>query len=184
MRAPRSWSSAARSPRPQIRTLRRARSRRRSRRRQSTGPRPIRRAKEIRPVSWLTRVRNSIPFIAKRETPDNLWHKCRSCDSMIFTKEWEENEFVCPRCDHHDRIGPKRRFDSILDGGYTLLAQPQVLEDPLKFRDSKRYTDRLKAARQQTGETDALLNARGTVEGRRAIVGVQDFAFMGGSMGL
>jgi acetyl-CoA carboxylase carboxyl transferase subunit beta len=135
-------------------------------------------------VSWLTRVRNSIPFLPKRETPDNLWHKCRSCDSMIFTKEWEENEFVCPRCDHHDRIGPKRRLDGILDPGYTLLPQPQVAEDPLKFRDSKRYTDRLKAARQQTGESDALLNARGSVEGRRAIVGVQDFAFMGGSMGL
>jgi acetyl-CoA carboxylase carboxyl transferase subunit beta len=135
-------------------------------------------------MSWLNRVRQKIPFLPKRETPDNLWHKCRSCDAMVFTKEWEENLFVCPRCDHHGRIGPRERFQQIFDPGYSLLPPPAVREDPLKFRDSKRYADRIKAARQQTGEPDALINARGTIEGRRAIVGVQDFAFMGGSMGL
>jgi acetyl-CoA carboxylase carboxyl transferase subunit beta len=135
-------------------------------------------------MSWLTRVRQSIPFLPKRETPDNLWHKCHSCDAMIFTKEWEENDFVCPRCDHHDRIGPRQRFERLLDPGYTILPTPQVREDPLKFRDSKRYSDRIKAARIATGEPDALLNARGTLEGRKVIAGVQDFAFMGGSMGM
>jgi acetyl-CoA carboxylase carboxyl transferase subunit beta len=135
-------------------------------------------------MSWLNRVRNSIPFLPKRETTENLWHKCRHCEAMIFTKEWEDNLFVCPRCDHHDRIGPRPRFEQILDPGYTILPPPQVREDPLKFRDSKKYADRIKAARQQTGEPDALLNARGTIEGARAVVGVQDFAFMGGSMGL
>jgi acetyl-CoA carboxylase carboxyl transferase subunit beta len=135
-------------------------------------------------MSWLNRVRNSIPFLPKRETPDNLWHKCRTCGAMIFTREWEENQFVCPRCEHHDRIGPRARFTLVLDPGYTILPPPQVREDPLRFRDSKRYTDRLKAARTQTGETDALMNARGTIEGRKAVVGVQDFAFMGGSMGM
>jgi acetyl-CoA carboxylase carboxyl transferase subunit beta len=135
-------------------------------------------------MSWLNRVRNSIPFLPKRETTENLWHKCRHCEAMIFTKEWEDNLFVCPRCDHHDRIGPRPRFEQILDPGYTILPPPQVREDPLKFRDSKKYADRIKAARQQTGEPDALLNARGTIEGGRAVVGVQDFAFMGGSMGL
>jgi acetyl-CoA carboxylase carboxyl transferase subunit beta len=135
-------------------------------------------------MNWITRVRQKIPFLPKREGPDNLWHKCRNCDAMIFTKEWEENLFVCPRCDHHDRIGPKRRFEQILDPGYTVLPTPGVREDPLKFRDSKRYTDRLKSARQQTGEPDAMVNARGTIEGHRTILGVQDFAFMGGSMGL
>jgi len=135
-------------------------------------------------MSWLNRVRQSIPFLPKRETPENLWHKCRHCNSMIFTKEYEENDWVCPRCDHHGRIGPKARFDRLFDPGYTLLPQPQVREDPLKFRDSKRYTERLKAARTETEESDALVNARGTVEGRRAVVAVQDFAFMGGSMGL
>ncbi len=135
-------------------------------------------------MSWLNRVRQKIPFLPKRETPDNLWHKCRSCDAMIFTKEWEENLFVCPRCDHHGRIGPRQRFEQIFDPGFSLLTPPVVREDPLKFRDSKRYIDRLKAARQETGETDALINARGSIEGERAVVGVQDFAFMGGSMGL
>jgi acetyl-CoA carboxylase carboxyl transferase subunit beta len=135
-------------------------------------------------MSWLNRVRNSIPFLPKRETPENLWHKCRTCGAMIFTREWEENAFVCPRCDHHDRIGPRARFTLLLDPGYTILPPPQVREDPLKFRDSKRYTDRLKAARAATGETDALMNARGAIDGLKAVVGVQDFAFMGGSMGM
>jgi acetyl-CoA carboxylase carboxyl transferase subunit beta len=135
-------------------------------------------------MTWLNRVRNSIPFLPKRETPDNLWHKCRQCSAMVFTKEWEDNDSVCPRCEHHGRIGPKARFDRIFDPGYTVLPSPQVREDPLKFRDSKRYSDRIRAARQQTGETDALMNARGTIDGQPAVVGVQDFAFMGGSMGL
>ena len=135
-------------------------------------------------MSWLNRVRNSIPFLPKRESPDNLWHKCRACNAMVFTKEWEENDFVCPRCEHHGRMGARARIERLLDPGFTLLPQPHVREDPLKFRDSKRYADRLKAARTQTGETDALMNARGTIEGRAAVVGVQDFAFMGGSMGL
>jgi acetyl-CoA carboxylase carboxyl transferase subunit beta len=136
-------------------------------------------------MSWLNRVRQSIPFIARRETPDNLWHKCPGCGQMVFVKEYEENQSVCPKCDHHGRIGPDARFDVLFDGGlYTLLPQPQVREDPLKFRDSKRYSDRLKAARAATGEQDALLNARGSIEGKQAVVGVQDFAFMGGSMGL
>ena len=135
-------------------------------------------------MSWLNRVRQSIPFLPKRETPDNLWHKCRQCNSMVFTKEWEENDSVCPRCDHHGRIGPRARFERLLDPGYSVMPPPTVREDPLKFRDSKRYTDRLKSARQQTGQSDALINARGTIGGNRAVVGVQDFAFMGGSMGL
>jgi acetyl-CoA carboxylase carboxyl transferase subunit beta len=135
-------------------------------------------------MSWLNRVRNSIPFLPKRETAENLWRKCRQCNAMVFTREWEENDFVCPRCDHHGRIGAKARLERVLDPGFTLLPPPQVREDPLKFRDSKRYIDRLKAARAQTGEADALVNARGAIEGRRAVVGVQDFAFMGGSMGL
>jgi acetyl-CoA carboxylase carboxyl transferase subunit beta len=135
-------------------------------------------------MSWLNRVRQKIPFLPKRETPDNLWHKCGSCDAMIFTKEWEENLFVCPRCEHHDRIGPRARFEQIFDAGYAMLPPPSVREDPLRFRDSKRYTDRIKAARHNTGQADALINARGTIDNERAVVGVQDFAFMGGSMGL
>ena len=136
-------------------------------------------------MSWLNRVRNAIPFIAKRETADNLWHKCSGCNQMVFTKEWEDNLSVCPKCDHHGRIGPKDRFAQILDAGsVSVLPTPTVKEDPLKFRDSKKYTDRIKAARASTGETDALINARGTIEGMGVVMGVQDFAYMGGSMGM
>ncbi|MBO9668882.1 MAG: acetyl-CoA carboxylase carboxyltransferase subunit beta [Sphingobium sp.] len=136
-------------------------------------------------MSWLTRVRNALPFMAKKtDGPDNLWHKCPACGQMVFMKEWEENLSVCPRCDYHGRIGPKARFTQLLDAGSCkLIASPQVKEDPLKFRDSKRYTDRLKTARAATGEPDAMVNAQGKIEGHKVVVGVQDFAFMGGSMG-
>ena len=136
-------------------------------------------------MSWLNSVRNVIPFVVKKETPDNLWHKCKGCGQMVFTKELEDNLNVCPKCDHHDRIGPKVRFCHLLDeGSCSELPAPKVPEDPLKFRDSKRYADRLKAARVNAAETDALVNARGTILGHKVVVGVQDFAFMGGSMGL
>ncbi|HEU5286531.1 MAG TPA: acetyl-CoA carboxylase, carboxyltransferase subunit beta [Sphingomicrobium sp.] len=136
-------------------------------------------------MSWLSRVRKGIPFLPKRQTTDNLWHKCGKCGTMVFLKEWEDNLRVCPRCDHHDRVGPKARFDQLFDAArYELLPAPEVREDPLRFKDSKRYTERLKAARAATDERDALLNARGTVDDHPAVVGVQDFAFMGGSMGI
>jgi acetyl-CoA carboxylase carboxyl transferase subunit beta len=136
-------------------------------------------------MSWLSRVKKGIPFLPKRQSTDNLWHKCVKCGTMVFLKEWEDNLRVCPRCDHHDRIGPKARFEQLFDAAkYELLPSPEVREDPLRFKDSKRYTDRLKTARAATEERDALLNARGTVDGNPVIVGVQDFAFMGGSMGI
>ena len=136
-------------------------------------------------MSWLSRVRSGIPFLPKRQSADNLWHKCKKCGTMVFVKEWEDNYSVCPRCDFHDRIGPKQRFEQLFDSGkYELLPAPEVREDPLKFKDSKRYTDRLKAARSATDERDALLNARGKLDGRTVVIGVQDFAFMGGSMGI
>jgi acetyl-CoA carboxylase carboxyl transferase subunit beta len=136
-------------------------------------------------MSWLSRVRSGIPFLPKRQTAENLWHKCKKCGTMVFTKEWEDNLNVCPRCDHHDRIGWKVRFDQVFDDSeYDVLPSPEVREDPLRFRDSKRYTDRIKAARTTTNVKDALINARGKVEGYSAVIGVQDFAFMGGSMGI
>ena len=136
-------------------------------------------------MSWLTRLRPKLSFLEKRDTPDNLWHKCKGCGQMIFTKELEENLYVCPKCDHHDRIGPKIRFEQLFDeGSCSELPAPKVPEDPLKFRDQKRYVDRLKAARTDSSEQDALINARGSIDGHRVVVGVQDFGFMGGSMGL
>ena len=136
-------------------------------------------------MSWLTRVRNAISLVIpnKAESPDNLWHKCKGCGQMVFVKELQENQSVCPICDHHERIGARARFDQLFDPGYTLLANPKVAEDPLKFRDSKKYVDRLKAARAANVGNDALTNALGKIGGHKAVLGVQDFAFMGGSMG-
>ena len=135
-------------------------------------------------MSWLSRVRSGIPFLPKRQSAENLWHKCSKCGTMVFAKEWEENYSVCPRCNFHDRIGPAKRFEQLFDAAkYELLPAPEVREDPLRFKDTKRYTERLKAARAANGERDALVNARGKIDGHKAIVGVQDFAFMGGSMG-
>ena len=135
-------------------------------------------------MSWITRVRNALPFAPKRETPDNLWVKCTNCSEMLFTKEYEANLYVCPRCEHHGRIGADTRLTQIFDPGYELLPAPEVREDPLKFRDTKKYVDRLKAARAANAHPDAFTAALGTIEGVRAVVGVQDFLFMGGSMGM
>ncbi|MGV3556417.1 MAG: acetyl-CoA carboxylase, carboxyltransferase subunit beta [Croceibacterium sp.] len=135
-------------------------------------------------MSWITRVRNALPFAPKRETPDNLWVKCPGCSEMLFTKEYEANLYVCPRCEHHGRIGADTRLAQVLDPGYELLPAPEVREDPLKFRDTKKYVDRLKAARAANAHPDAFTAALGTIEGVRAVVGVQDFLFMGGSMGM
>ncbi len=135
-------------------------------------------------MSWLNRVRNSLSFAQKRDTPDNLWIKCPSCHEMLFTKEYEVNLSVCPHCEHHGRIGADARLGQLMDPGFTLLEAPKVKEDPLKFRDNKKYTDRLKAARAANPRPDALTNAVGTINGHKAVVGVQDFAFMGGSMGM
>jgi len=139
-------------------------------------------------MSWIDRVRKALPFQDKRDTPDNLWTSCPSCKEMLFTKEYEENLSVCPRCDHHGRIGADARFAQLLDEGFEVLETPRVKEDPLKFRDQKKYPDRLKAARLAvTGHgphPDALTNALGAIEGHKCVLGVQDFGFMGGSMGM
>ena len=134
-------------------------------------------------MSWLTRVRNAIPFLPKRETPDNLWHKCPQCDAMVFTKEYEDNLYVCPRCDHHGRIGPKLRFALLLDPGYTSCRRPRCGGPAPVPRFQALYgPDQGRPCR--TGEPDALINARGAIEGHKVVLGVQDFAFMGGSMGM
>ena len=124
-------------------------------------------------MSWLSRVRNSLPFVAKRDTPDNLWIKCPSCQEMLFVKEYEDNLNVCPRCNHHGRINADKRLALLLDPGFELLPQPTVKEDPLKFKDDKRYTDRLKSAKAKTGRdanqshTDSRRRCPGTTNTHR-----------------
>ena len=104
---------------------------------------------------------------------------------MVFRKEFVENLSVCPRCDHHERIGPDERFAQVFDEArFNRLPSPPAPEDPLKFRDQKRYTDRIKAARAATHEAEAFALAQGRIGGTEAVVGVQNFAFMGGSMGV
>jgi acetyl-CoA carboxylase carboxyl transferase subunit beta len=103
---------------------------------------------------------------------------------MLFAREFEANLSVCPKCEHHGRIGADARLAQLLDEGFELLPEPEVREDPLKFRDSKKYTDRLKQARAANPHQDAFQVGVGAIEGRPAVVGVQDFMFMAGSMGM
>lgn len=136
-------------------------------------------------MSWLSNVRSRLSFATKRETPENLWHKCKKCEAMVFLKEYQDNMSICPKCDHHGRLRPMERYRQIMDeNSWKIIPWTPVAEDPLKFKDQKRYADRIKAARTATGEQDALINVQGTIKGHKTVVGVQDFAFMGGSMGL
>jgi acetyl-CoA carboxylase carboxyl transferase subunit beta len=135
-------------------------------------------------MNWFNRVRNSLAFLPKRATEKDLWVKCPGCQQMVFAQEYAENLQVCPRCEHHGRIGADERLRQLLDEGYDVLPQPEVREDPLKFRDTKKYTDRLKQARAKNPHRDAFTVGSGTIEERPAVVGVQDFGFMGGSMGM
>ena len=121
----------------------------------------------------------------KPETPDNLWAKCPSCGTMIFHRDLLQAQNVCHACDHHMKIAPKERFGTLFDAGaYTEIKLPEAPADPLKFRDEKRYIDRLKDARTKTGQADAMQAAKGAIEGQSAVICIQNFAFMGGSLGV
>ncbi|HJS85083.1 MAG TPA: acetyl-CoA carboxylase, carboxyltransferase subunit beta [Acetobacteraceae bacterium] len=137
-------------------------------------------------MSWLTEyVRPKIRTLFTRtEVPDNLWHQCASCQQMIFSRELEANLKVCPHCGFHMRATAAERLAWTFDpGAYTRIELPKVPADPLRFRDSKRYSDRLREAREKTQMEDALLVAHGTIEGSAAVVAAMDFGFLGGSMG-
>lgn len=138
-------------------------------------------------MNWLTDyVRPKInSLFSRREMPENLWKKCPSCGTMIFHRELRDALQVCPSCDHHMPITPRARLEALFDAGAWVevpLADP--LADPLKFRDQKRYTDRIKEARATTGEHEAMLVGRGMIGGLQAVAACQNFAFMAGSMGM
>jgi acetyl-CoA carboxylase carboxyl transferase subunit beta len=138
-------------------------------------------------VNWINSVvRPKISGLwQKREMPENLWVKCPETGQMVFHKDLEANQFVIPGSGYHMRMGAEARLKSFFDGGkYEVVAAPDVPTDPLKFRDEKRYTDRIKEAKAKTGMQDALLTGLGAVEGLSVIAAVQDFAFMGGSLGM
>ena len=138
-------------------------------------------------MNWISNyVRPRINSIfSRRETPDNLWMKCKECGTMLFHREVSDNLNVCTSCGHHMAITPRDRFISLFDGGiFTEIDVPTPIDDPLTFRDQKKYPDRMKAAQKSTGEKDAMLVAAGEI-GRTPIVAAgQDFSFMGGSMGM
>ena len=139
-------------------------------------------------MSWLEKI--GLPRINKvsdsnaRRVPEGLWVKCPSCETVLYNEDLAANLHVCPKCDHHMRIGARARINSLLDreGRVELGADTRSL-DPLKFRDSRKYPERLQEAIKATGETDALISMRGTIQGLSCVVSAFEFQFMGGSMG-
>ncbi|PCD00285.1 acetyl-CoA carboxylase, carboxyltransferase subunit beta [Halopseudomonas pelagia] len=137
--------------------------------------------------NWL--VDKLIPSIVRSEAqkssvPEGLWRKCPSCDAVLYRPELEKNLDICPKCSHHLRINARRRLDIFLDPeGRTEIAAELEPVDRLKFRDSKKYKDRLTAAQKDTGEKDALVVMQGTLKGNPIVASAFEFNFMGGSMG-
>lgn len=136
-------------------------------------------------MSWLTKhVRPKLRSLLQRDVPDNLWTNCESCSQMLLNKDLERKKKVCPHCGHHMRATARERMEWTFDNGqFTTIELPATATDPLHFRDSKRYTDRLKTAKAKSSLEDSLLVAHGKIEGRDAVVAVMAFEFMAGTMG-
>ncbi len=138
-------------------------------------------------MNWISNyVRPKINAIfSKKDTPENLWTKCPGCGMMLFHREVKDDLNVCSGCGYHMQISPQDRLISLFDGGiYSLIESDDVLEDPLQFKDTKKYTDRIKEAQKSTGEKDAMIVAMGDIGRLKVTVAVQNFTFMGGSMGM
>src|SRR6516164_8589755 len=137
-------------------------------------------------MNWISNVvRPKIRSILRREVPENLWIKCPETGQLVFYKDVEANQFVIPGSNYHMRMSATARLKSMFDNQTWFdVAVPEVPLDPLKFRDERRYLDRLRDARSKTGLDDAVRLAVGTLEGLAVVVGVQDFEFMGGSLGM
>jgi len=138
-------------------------------------------------MNWLTNfVRPKIrALVQKRDVPENLWHKCPNCEEMIFHRDLESNLHVCQHCGHHMRIGGPERLKMLFDGGtFAKIDLPGVVADPLRFRDQKRYSDRIREARGKSGATDAIVVGLGRMGGMDTVIAALDFGFMGGSMGM
>ena len=138
-------------------------------------------------MNWISNyVRPKInSLFSRREMPENLWTKCPECGTMLFHRELAENLNVCTNCDHHMAITPRARFTALFDGGvFSEVKVPEPIADPLQFRDQKKYPDRMKAALKSTGEKEAMLVAEGEIGRTPVVAAGQDFAFMGGSMGM
>lgn len=137
-------------------------------------------------MSWFEKLMPSRISTEKRtrSVPEGVWIKCQKCDAQLYRTELERNLYVCPKCDYHMRIGARRRLDYFLDpDSQTEMNMSLEPEDPLKFRDSKRYRDRISQAQKKTGEKDALVTVSGELMGRPVVACAFEFGFMGGSMG-
>jgi acetyl-CoA carboxylase carboxyl transferase subunit beta len=138
-------------------------------------------------MSWLDRfARPKVRGLFRRDDiPEKLWEKCPACEQMIFHRELEAQMFVCPHCGHHMRIDAKRRLALLFDdGAYQTIELPAVPADPLRFRDRKRYPDRLREAQTASGLNDAVIVGHGKLGGRAAVIAAFEFSFLGGSMGM
>lgn len=138
------------------------------------------------PMSWFEKIMPSRIKTERRtrSVPEGLWIKCPACDAVLYRAELERNLYVCPKCSHHMRIGARERLESFLDPGENEEIGAHISpEDPLKFRDSKRYKDRLAQAQKATGERDALVALAGTLQGLPVVACAFEFQFLGGSMG-
>lgn len=138
-------------------------------------------------MNWINNfVRPKIKALmsAKKDVPDNLWQKCPGCEAMLHHQELVKNLNVCQQCGHHLRMGVMQRLEMMFDDGeYQLVDLPKTVVDPLKFRDRKKYTDRLKEAQAATERKDAIVVAQGMMSGQPTVIAALDFSFMGGSMG-
>ena len=136
-------------------------------------------------MNWFTDiVRPKIQKTTPKEIADNLWVKCPACNQMLFSKELKKSMYVCTSCGHHLRLYVDKRLKMLFDDEkYNEIALPAMQDDPLKFKDTQRYTDRLRTYRKATGNQDAIKVARGKIGGVESVLAVMDFSFMGGSMG-
>jgi len=137
-------------------------------------------------MGWFKRMKEGITTSTKdkKETPEGLWYKCPKCNTVVSTEEHEENIWVCAECDYHDRIGSQQYFNLLFDDGkFTEFNRSMSSGDPLKFQDTKKYTDRIKSSQKKTGLKDAIRTAHGNLNGKKVVVAAMDFRFIGGSMG-
>lgn len=137
-------------------------------------------------MNWITNVvRPKINSFLRREMPDNKWVKDPESGQMVYLRDLEANQFVVPGSGYHMRMGGEARLKSFFDDGvFTELKFPKVASDPLNFRDEKKYSEKIKQARAKTGREDAVLGGEGTLDGLQVVAAVQDFDFMGGSLGM
>ena len=138
-------------------------------------------------MNWISNyVRPRINSIfSRREVPENLWSKCEECGTMLFHRELQDNLNVCIECGHHMAISPRARFKSLFDGGvFVEIDVPKPINDPLQFKDQKKYPERMKAAQKKSAEKEAMLVAEGEIGRTPIVAAAQDFSFMGGSMGM